>query len=92
MPPSGREGDREAVEGARGYRSRTKDIATGGYGIRPYGERREEQAPPLPSSEYIGLPRPNTIFQFFILHSSLLLTHLLLLRTQEQLRPSPTVI
>ena len=34
-------------------------------------KRREEQAPPLPASEHIGLPRPNTIFQFFILHSSL---------------------
>ena len=48
MPPSGREGDREAVEGARGHRSRAKDIATGEYGIRLCGERREEQAPPLP--------------------------------------------
>ena len=28
-------------------------------------------APPLPVSEHIGLPRPNTIFQFFIFHSSL---------------------
>ena len=27
-------------------------------------------APPLPSSEHIGLPRPNTIFQFFIFHFS----------------------
>ena len=26
-------------QGAGGYRSRTKDIATGGYGIRPYGNR-----------------------------------------------------
>ena len=80
------------MEGARGYKSKNHSLVTGGYGIRPYGERREEQAPPLPLSEHIGLPRPNTIFQFFILHSSLLLIHLLLLRTQEQLRPSPTVI
>ena len=37
MPPSGREGDREAGEGARGHKSREYDIIAGGYGIRPYG-------------------------------------------------------
>ena len=42
LPPSGREGDREAVEGACGHRSRAKDIATGEYGIRPYGERQSD--------------------------------------------------
>ena len=40
VPPSGREGDREAVEGARGHSSRAKDIATGGYGTHPYREWR----------------------------------------------------
>ena len=38
LPPSGREGDREAVEGAGGHSSRAKVIATGRYGIHPYGE------------------------------------------------------
>ena len=43
MPPSGREGDHEVVEGARGYKSRGKDIAAGGYGIRPY-EKQDKAA------------------------------------------------
>ena len=36
MPPSGREGDREAVEGARGYNSRENCLVAGGYRIRSY--------------------------------------------------------
>ena len=40
MPPSGREGDREAVEGASGYKSREKGIAACGYGIAPTKRRR----------------------------------------------------
>ena len=42
MPPSGREGDHEVVEGARGRRSRAKDIVKGGYGIRPYGKPQSD--------------------------------------------------
>ena len=44
LPPSGREGDREAVEGASGHRSRAKDIVKGGYGIRPYGDKTKQWA------------------------------------------------
>ena len=39
LPPSGREGDREAVEGARGYKSREQIIVAGGYGILFYGDK-----------------------------------------------------
>ena len=31
MPPSGREGDHEVVEGARGHKSRECYIVAGGY-------------------------------------------------------------
>ena len=36
LPPSGREGDREAVEGASGHKSAEYGIIAGGYEIRPY--------------------------------------------------------
>ena len=36
MPPSGREGDREAVEGASGSESGEQIIVTSGYEICPY--------------------------------------------------------
>ena len=38
--------------------------------------RNVQSKNPLPASEHIVLPKPNTIFQFFILHSSLLLIRL----------------
>ena len=50
LPPSGREGDREAGEGARGCKSREKDIIAGGYGIRPYGKRQSDGHSFLPPS------------------------------------------
>ena len=37
LPPSGREGDREAVEGASGHNSREYGLVAGA--IRPYGEK-----------------------------------------------------
>ena len=43
MPPSGREGDREAVEGASGHKSRELDTFADGYGIRPY-EKQDEMS------------------------------------------------
>ena len=39
LPPSGREGDHEVVEGARGHKSAEEGIVAGGYGILPCGER-----------------------------------------------------
>ena len=49
-PPSGREGDREAVEGASGYKSKKSCIVASGYAICPYEKRRniQPQAPPCP--------------------------------------------
>ena len=38
LPPSGREGDHEVVEGARGRKSKAACLIAGGYGIRSYGE------------------------------------------------------
>ncbi len=37
LPPSGREGDHEVVEGASGHKSREYGLVAGGYGIRLYG-------------------------------------------------------
>ena len=39
VPPSGREGDHEVVEGARGRKSKAACLIAGGYEIRPYGNK-----------------------------------------------------
>ena len=39
LPPSGREGDHEVVEGARGRKSNAACLIAGGYEIRPYGNK-----------------------------------------------------
>ena len=39
LPPSGREGDHEVVEGARGRKSKAACLIAGGYEIRSYGNK-----------------------------------------------------
>ena len=43
MPPSGREGDHEVVEGASGHNSKEYGLVAGGNGIRPY-EKQDKAA------------------------------------------------
>ena len=40
LPPSGREGDHEVVEGARGRKSKAACLIAGGYEIRPCEKKR----------------------------------------------------
>ena len=55
LPPSGREGDREAGEGARGRKSKAACLIAGGYGIRPYDMGVISTSAKEPKASYISL-------------------------------------